>query len=87
VHVIEARVDREGKTPKAGDGPVTSSEILLAWNARLEMLAERLFLLNRTRQALIDHVLETFVTVRSHGFLLRTATAALPDLDKSWKRQ
>src|ERR1700722_6091875 len=50
------------------------------------MLAERLFFRNRPRQGFIDHLLETFVTIRSHGFLLRTATAAWPDLDKSWKR-
>src|SRR5580704_6402572 len=50
------------------------------------MLAEGLFFRKRPRQGFIDHLLETFVTIRSHGFLLRTATAAWPDLDKFWKR-
>ena len=68
-HGIEAWIHLERKTAEARDSSVASAKIFLAWGARVEMLAKRLFPLTRdaARQALVDHVLKTFVVVNVHA--------------------
>jgi len=81
---VEHRIHFKGETGKTGDGPGVGIEILLAYSAGLQMLAEGAVLLNRSAgcKRLVDHLLKEFVIVRLHDFLSPTAPVRLRDLDR-----